>query len=385
MTGSENHDSKSKASQCCQPPNQLVNLDIRSSKDSDIAYRETHFILGKIRSAIGDIPLIDTKLNFADRLDSWKARWGIRRMSFHIEPRLYAIGNPTETSPVFVTANYKMSFDRLRSQLDGIDGWILVLDTKGINVWCAASKGTFGTDEIVHRVEITGLRKIVTHNRLIVPQLGATGVSAHLVKQLSGFRVVYGPVRARDIKAFLQSGMKATPEMRRVTFKFPERIALIPVDVVGSLKYAIPASICFFFLSGLGSGLYSLDRVASYGIINAAIPLAAALVGAILPPALLPWLPGRAFSIKGAWTGILLLLGIFLLVRQHPDAFSSWLSLAGWFFLIPAATSFIGMNFTGSSTYTSLSGVKKEMRVAVPAQITGAAVGLGLWVTGLFV
>jgi acetyl-CoA decarbonylase/synthase complex subunit gamma len=53
--------------------------------------------------------------------------------------------------------------------------------------------------------------------------------------------------------------------------------------------------------------------------------------------------------------------------------------------MIPAVASFLGMNFTGASTYTSLSGVRREMRVAVPLQILGAVAGLGLWLAGRFV
>jgi len=61
---------------------------------------------------------------------------------------LYAIGNPVPDAPVFVSANYTLSFDALRSALDGIDVLSWFIDTKGINVWCAAGKGTFGTDEL---------------------------------------------------------------------------------------------------------------------------------------------------------------------------------------------------------------------------------------------
>jgi len=231
------------------------------------------------------------------------------------------------------------------------------LDTKGINVWCAAGKGTFGTDEIVRRAGDVGLKKIVMHRRLIVPQLGAIGVSAHAVRERCGFHITYGPIRATDIKAFLQLGMKATPVMRRVTFPLSERLVLIPVDIVGNLKYGILASAAFLLLSGLGPGIYSFDRVASYGIINAILPVLAALTGAVLPAAFLPWLPGRAFSVKGACAGLVPVMGVALLAWHQPDLFRNWVSALSWLFLIPAVTSFIGMNFTGSSTYTSLSGV----------------------------
>lgn len=69
-------------------------------------------------------------------------------MGYTIDPGLYALGNPDESSPVLVTANYKLTFDRLRQSLPKLDAWVLVLDTKGINVWCAAGKGTFGTGEV---------------------------------------------------------------------------------------------------------------------------------------------------------------------------------------------------------------------------------------------
>ena len=77
-----------------------------------------------------------------------KVRWGIGRMNYRVDPGLYSLGNPDALSPVLVSANYKMSFDRLRESLPGRNAWILVLDTDGVNVWCAAGKGTFGTEEL---------------------------------------------------------------------------------------------------------------------------------------------------------------------------------------------------------------------------------------------
>ncbi len=65
--------------------------------------------------------------------------------------------------------------------------------------------------------------------------------------------------------------------------------------------------------------------------------------------------------------------------------FGNWAEAAGWLVVMTAGSSFLAMNFTGASTYTSLSGVRREMRVAVPLQIAGAAVGLGLWLLARFV
>ncbi|MGD8237354.1 MAG: mercury methylation corrinoid protein HgcA [Armatimonadota bacterium] len=337
-----------------------------------------------VSTAIGPVPRVGTTLSFADTLGRWKARWGIGRMRYEVEPGLYAVGDPTPESAVLVSANYKMSFDHLRSQLGGLDAWILVLDTRGINVWCAAGKGTFGTEELVQRVASVRLADVVAHRKLVVPQLGAPGVSAHEVRRQSGFRVVYGPVRAEDIPPFLEAGMKATPEMRRVQFTLRDRVALIPLELVGWAKYALVAAVVLLLLSGLWRGGYEPGRIATLGSRHVLLLVGAYVAGAALAPALLPWLPGRAFAAKGAWTGLVLFLGVAAYAHTRPGVFENWPSGAAWLLMAPAIASFAAMNFTGASTYTSLSGVRREMSIAVPAQIVAGVAGVGLWLAGRF-
>lgn len=347
--------------------------------------RNKKWIVSKISTSAGDIPVVESKLTSSDKFATYKVRWGFGRSRYRVDPGLYAVGNPGDDSLVFVSANYKMSFDRLRSNLVGLNCWIMVLDTRGINVWCAAGKGTFGTDEIVARIKVTGLDKVVSHRKLILPMLGAPGVSAHKVREKSGFHVIYGPVRANDIAAFLKADKKNTPEMRRVKFTFTDRVVLIPNELVQWFKYPLFIAACFLLLSGLGPDIYSLKRATTLGIENAAFIFLTYLAGMILMPLLLPWLPGRPFSLKGAWVGIALAGGIGFFAQGTYGFALSDFGMTSWYFIIPAITSFIAMNFTGCSTYTSLSGVKKEMRVAMPIQISFAAIGVGLWVTGLFV
>ena len=305
-------------------------------------------------------------------------------MHYAIEPGLYLIGNPSAASPVLVSANYKLSFDVLRSSMHGRDAWILVLDTKGINVWCAAGKGTFGTMELVGRIADVGLEKFVDHKELIVPQLGATGVSAHMVKKFSGYKVIFGPVRARDLPAFLDAGKKATPEMRHVQFPIGERLLLVPMELVGGLKYTAVLLLVVLALSGFNRDGFSLESVQIWGLFSAAVLLLAYLAGCVLGPALLPWLPGRAFSLKGLWIGLLASLVSVIYWWSNPVVTESTAGMVGLVIMVIAIASFTVMNFTGSSTYTSLSGVKKEMRIAVPAQLIGIVIGLGLWISAKF-
>jgi hypothetical protein len=335
-----------------------------------------YWVRGFVNTAAGDIPLIETSLVFRDISGSWKARWGVNRMNYKISPGLYGVGNPDDTSPVLVTANYKMSFDRLRKELSGLDAWVMVIDTKGINVWCAAGKGTFGTEEIVKRINTVHLSRIVSHRLIIVPQLGAPGVAAHEVRKQSGFQVVYGPVRARDIKKFLDAGMKAAREMRCVEFGFFDRFVLTPIEVVSTLKPL--AVITAALLVAHMAGLISISFSGLYPFIGAI------LIGAIISPVLLPWIPGRAFSLKG-WLMGLLWASVVLYLKGVSFQGSGVFSALALFLILPPISAFLALNFTGASTYTSLSGVKREMRFAMPAIVASASAGIVLWLTGLVI
>jgi hypothetical protein len=342
-----------------------------------------YIIKGYLKTSIGDIPIVSSLLEFRDYLGHIKVRFDFGRTKYLILPGLYAVGKPDGNSPVFVSANYKMSFDHLRRELKNINGWILVLDTKGINVWCAAGKGTFGTKELIHRIKESNLKQLVKHRELIVPQLGATGVSAHLVKEAIGFKVIYGPVKASDITPFFRNNKKTTADMRRVQFNMMDRSVLIPVGLVQDQKFLIPALLFFFILSGLDRTGFLFNKTAHAGLSTVAPVLSAYISGEILSPLLLPFIPGRAFALKGFFIAI----PVFFILNVLSVSFSGLpvLEKSSWFLMMSTASSFIAMNFTGGSTFTSLTGVKKEMRYAVPLQIAGFSIGLILWIVSRFV
>lgn len=327
------------------------------------------------------IPHLTSTWDRSDRLGAWKVRWGIGRDRYTVEPGLYRIGEPDSASPVLVTCNYKLTVDVVRRDLPQTAAWLLVLDTKGVNVWCAAGKGTFSTDELIRRLLASDLPLLVEHTTLVVPQLGATGVAAHEVRRATGWRVVFGPVRSGDLPAFLAGNMKATPEMRAVTFGLAERAVLAPVELVGSFggkRWLIPV-----VLAVLGGALSwanptVLGDPASAWLLLAAY-LAGVVGGAIAVPLLLPWLPGRAFSVKGAVAGGVLGALVGFSLGAVPLA-----TAAGA--LVSAATaSFIGLNFTGSTPYTSPSGVELELRRSLPIQAIALVVALLLVLAQNFV
>lgn len=368
-------------SQACSPPqghHQDTVTRAAPATASGSALRLPPSVVGEVLTPAGSVPAVSTDLKWRDNLGRWKVRWGIGRMRYTLAPGLYAVGHPDQGSEVLVTANYLLTFDILRSSLANLNVWIMVLDTSGINVWCAAGKGTFGTEELVRRVESTRLGSVVSHRRLILPQLGAPGVAAHEVKAKTGFKVVYGPVEARDIPAYLGNGRQATPDMRRKKFPLAERVAVVPVELIPASKWVIGLSLTIGLLSGLlGEGTFSGDalRYGSRAFLSLVLGTAA---GAVAAPVLLPWIPGRAFSIKGALTGAAAAMVI-------PFVFyARGVELVSWTLITISLSSFLAMNFTGSSTFTSLSGVKKEMKEAVPFQVTAGSLGLVMWLVALF-
>lgn len=300
-----------------------------------------------------------------ERKDHLKARMGIDRMGHRVRPGLYALGRPERSSPVLVTANYSLSFDALRSSLPGRSAWILVLDTKGINVWCAAGKGTFGTEELVKAVRETDLESKVDGRTLTLPQLAAPGVSAHSVKKACGFTVDYGPVRAEDLPAYLDAG-GCTEEMRTVRFRLRDRLVLAPVEVRNYRWWMLLL-------------LLAAVLVPFYG----PLVLALTLGGIFLFPALLPYLPGKDLSLKGMVLGALLVA---------PFAAYQLLFWSGGFvtvavlaecLLMMAWLGYLGLNFTGSTTFTSRTGVRREIFTYIPWMAGMAVLGAALSLTAL--
>lgn len=308
---------------------------------------------------------VSANLSRQDRIGMVRCRISNKyRSHYSVAPGLYALGSPGNLSPVFVSANYRYSFDILRASLKGVDCYILVLDTRGINVWCAAGKGTFGTDELVRRIEMTRLTEVVELKRLIVPQLGAVGIAAHRVKERTGFTVLFGPVDARDLPEYLGRKMKATPEMRSVRFNLWDRFVLTPMELVPALRKLLPIVAVLFVLAGIDrTGVLFVPAFDFFGIAGTAAA-AGCIAGAFLGPLLLPAIPFRSFAVKGALLGLVFPLVMVLAFRGEFGS-NPFLYLAACV-SVPALSSYLLLQFTGSSTITGISGVTKELRFGLP-------------------
>jgi hypothetical protein len=377
----------SQRSECCDSTTQDAGSERGQSSccgapvvpPAEYSYGAAEYVTGTVETPVGIVPRVSCTLVRRDRVGTWRVRWGFGRDDYRVKPGVYAVGTPGAGAPVLVTANYKLTFDALRSSLQELDAWLLVIDTHGINVWCAAGKGTFCADEVARVVQESRLSEIVDHRRLILPQLSAPGVAAHKVKEACGFRVTFGPVRAADVPAFLAAGMKADAEMRRATFDVRERAVVVPeVLAVAWDRRMLLAYGGILAVSAIGNDGVSLRRGLRDGALVIGAAWLALLAGGAVTPLALPWLPGRAFSLKGAVAGGVLAAATTATFGRRLSPAARLALLAG----VTAASSYIAMDFTGSSTITSPSGVELEMRKALPLQGAGAALAVGAWLAG---
>ncbi|MBV5317280.1 MAG: hypothetical protein JZU50_05695, partial [Desulfobulbaceae bacterium] len=267
------------------------------------------------------------------------SRIGIIRRKYRVAPGLYAVESSDPESAVLVTANYKLTIDILRFQLGGGDVWLPVLDPRGINAWCAA------------------------------------GVSARDVKRGSGFQVFFGPVRAADLPTYLQKGLQCDETMREVNFTLSERAVLIPVELFLLAKPLLATLVLVFLLTDIGPSLFSLSTALNRGLILLGATLLGIASEVVLISLLLPWLPCRQFWAKGALSGL-----ACLLLGPGPSL-PEQLAMALWAITV---SSYLATNFTGSTPFTSLSGVEYEMRRGIPVQIATTCLTFGFRTGSVF-
>jgi NAD-dependent dihydropyrimidine dehydrogenase PreA subunit len=174
---------------------------------------------------------------------------------------LIRIGNPDNQSPVFLTGNYHLTVMRVKRALRNQHAFLLVANSRGINVWCAAAGGHFTHHDVISALKITGIEDLVSHRKVILPQLAACGMEAKVILQRTGWRVIWGPVYARDIPTFLKNGLMKTDRMREVRFPLSQRLEMaaawaFPISVIFSIvilflksRSIVPAIFLIWFLS----------------------------------------------------------------------------------------------------------------------------------------
>jgi len=208
-------------------------------------------------------------------------------------------------------------------------------------------------------------------------------VAAHTVKKLSGFGVHYGPIKAGGSSRPISTpGSRPQAPMRLKTFPLRERAVLIPVELVEAMKPSLVIAPALFLLAGLGGPAGFWANAAAYGIVcRHRVSRRGCGGGRSQSPAV-------ALSSRSGILNERPLRSVrpVAVIHAFPAGLRSLangrerLGILAWLLIIPAVTAYLAMNFTGASTYTSLSGVNREMRWALPLEISMGASGLVIWI-----
>jgi NAD-dependent dihydropyrimidine dehydrogenase PreA subunit len=157
---------------------------------------------------------------------------------------LMKIGNPGRDAPVLVTGNYTETVRRLNKALKGENVWLLVANSKGINVWCAAGGGHLTHHDVISAIVTSGAEAKIDNHTLVLPQLGATGIERQKITKATGWTTIWGPARLEDLPSFLHQGQRATPRQRFMRFPLWERLEIavmwaIPMIIIGTFLFAL--------------------------------------------------------------------------------------------------------------------------------------------------
>jgi len=262
-------------------------------------------------------------------LDLWLLFFRIIPPYPKVRPGLYAVGQPDESSPVLVTGNFDLTVRRLVRAIDRqVNIWVLVADSAGINVWCAAGGGYFTAEKVIAAVKSSHLDEVVKHHALILPQLCANGVDGWRVRKESGWGVHWGPARAEDIPAYLASKCKKTDAMRWVRFPLKDRLEMVTV-ILGFYGLLILLPVFIFWRPLFWPITFSMLGLSYfYAVIH-------------------PWLPGRDGLFKSIPLIFITLAGLFTYTTLwHP---LPALNLFHWIVGLTGLSVFTGAELQGMS------------------------------------
>lgn len=168
----------------------------------------------------------------------------LRVVPFFRRTGIIRIGNPNRNSPVFITCNYHLTVERVKRALRDLDAYLLVANSRGINVWCASAGGYFTNHSVISILKVSGIEKLVDHRDVVLPQLAATGIETKIIQKKTGWKVIWGPVYAKDIPLFIKNDFKKTAKMREVKFPWAQRIEM-------GAAWAFPISLVFTIIMSL--------------------------------------------------------------------------------------------------------------------------------------
>lgn len=122
-----------------------------------------------------------------------------------VEPKMYAIGDADEKSPVLITTNFSLSYYTVLGEVEAsrIPAYIMSVDTEGMSVLTAWAAEKFTPDRLTAAINAFGVQDKVSHKTVIIP--GYVALLSGELEEQSGWKVVVGPKEAAQIPSFLKN------------------------------------------------------------------------------------------------------------------------------------------------------------------------------------
>lgn len=319
-----------------------------------------------------------TKLQFDSKRDFIKSiidQVFLFKKTFSVKPGLYYTGDHYDiTAPILVTCNYHLTVYKLWKTVNHLNTRILVIDTEGINVWCAAGKGKFCTAAIQEQLEKVdpnqlSVLEISKEHRLplVIPKLALSGVKLKKLIDLN-YQPIIGPIYMEEIPDFLHQKPLINCKTEKFEFDISDRLFTLPGSLLQFLLYSIYPAIPLFLLNAIFPNGCS-------NILWYQIPILFFSV-ATLYIIIFPYLPSRKFAIKGLTLASCLLLPILVVFFINPISIGSIYSSLSLVSIVLATGIFFGLYYTGNSGVSNYSLVKLEIVRYLP--ISAILYGLGL-------
>jgi NAD-dependent dihydropyrimidine dehydrogenase PreA subunit len=271
------------------------------------------------------------------------------------------IGNPDKNAPVFLTCNYHLTVERVKKALKNMDCYLLVANSRGVNVWCASTGGLLTNHDVISVLKTSGIEEIIDTRTVILPQLAAAGIEKKVVEKKTGWNVVWGPVHARDIPVFVNR-KETPPEMREVTFSFFNRVEM-------ASAWAFPASIVVgLFMTVFWRGnvlpsvflVWVLSLVMNGGFpVNKTMHIQKVFLGI-----------GKSGFQVITWAGCMAVISVYTMVTNIPK-----LHVVGWGIISAVIILVLGVDLKGN-TPVYKSGLHKD-RFFTPVLDTDKCRGAG--------
>ena len=122
-----------------------------------------------------------------------------------IEPKLYAVGQVSDKSPVLVTTNFSLTYYTVLGEVEAskVPSYIMSVDTEGMSVLTAWAAEKFTPEKISDSLNKFGVKDTVSHTRMIIP--GYVAVMSGDLEDQTGWQIVVGPKEAAGLPSFLKN------------------------------------------------------------------------------------------------------------------------------------------------------------------------------------